>query len=383
MSGDGGGGGAARWNDETQSWETGPATPRPAGGAGGGPVVGGAPGPVGEGTVRGPAAAQEPPTGSVSGPASGPAPGPASGPAHSLVKGAGSGGGGAGAGPVVPLPPPPPPQYTPGPAPEHDPGYAPAYVPETGGWQYSTPGGVAPEARPRARGAVAAGVAVAVLAAGSVGGWLLWGRDDGGSPAAGGAPASVSAPDETGTDSTAPTSGSPSDPSSGTPSDSASPSGTATPSDGAPPAGYGVVKDLKGFTIAVPDGWDRTETDQGVFYNAPDRRSLIQIFVVTEAGLTPYEALRGASEDGRATKPGYREISLERVTGEPGAPADSAELVYAYTRDDGSRRKVVDRAFTAPDGNHFAILVAGPESDWPKQRESLTVALEFFRPGAY
>ncbi|MFH8711451.1 hypothetical protein [Streptomyces zaomyceticus] len=370
MSGDGGG---ARWNDETQSWETGPATPGPAGGVGAGPVAGGAPWPVGEGTVRGPVA-QEPPTGPASGPATGPAPGPAS--ASAFVKGDGGG-------PVVPLPPPPPPQYTPGPAPEYDPGYAPAYIPETGGWQYSTPGGPVPEARPRARGAVAAGVAVAVLAAGSVGGWLLWGRDDGGSPAAGGSPASVSASEETGADTTAPTSGSPSDPSSGTPSDSAPPSGTATPTDGAPPAGYGVVTDLKGFTIAVPDGWDRTETDQGVFYNAPDRRSLLQIFVVTEAGLTPYEALRGASEDGRATKPGYREISLERVTGEPGAPADSAELVYAYTRDDGSRRKVVDRAFTAADGNHFAILVAGPESDWPKQRESLSVALKFFRPGAY
>ncbi|MEU7119116.1 hypothetical protein [Streptomyces zaomyceticus] len=368
MSGDGGGGGTARWNDETQSWETGPATPGPVGGAGGGPVVGGAPGPAGEGAVRGPAAQEQP-----TAPASGPTPGPA----PSLVKG------GAGGGPVVPLPPPPPPQYTPGPPPEYDPGYAPAYLPETGGWQYSTPGGPAPEARPRARGAVAAGVAVAVLAAGSAGGWLLWGRDDGGSPAAGGPPASVSAPEETGADTTAPTSGSPSDPSSGTPSDSASPSGTATPTDGAPPAGYGVVKDLKGFTIAVPDGWDRTESDQGVFYNAPDRRSLLQVFVVTEAGLTPYEALRGASEDGRATKPGYQEISLERVTGEPGAPADSAELVYAYTRDDGSRRKVVDRAFTAADGNHFAILVAGPESDWPKQRESLSVALKFFRPGAY
>lgn len=105
--------------------------------------------------------------------------------------------------------------------------------------------------------------------------------------------------------------------------------------------------------------------------------------MVVEAGLTPYEALRAASEDGRANKPGYQEISLERLTGEPGVPADSAELVYAYARDDGSRRKVVDRAFTAADGNHYTILAAGPEGEWPKQRESLRVALEFFRPGAH
>ncbi|MCX4982957.1 hypothetical protein [Streptomyces sp. NBC_00572] len=333
----GGGGGRARWNDETQSWESGGTAPGPAGEAGGGPDV--------------------------------PPPPPRSEPPQDTMS-----------------PPPPPQGYAPPPPPAYAPGYAPehglTYVPETGGWQYPT-GTAAPAARPRSRAAVAAGVAVAVLVAGSVGGWLFWGRDDGGrSPAAGGPAVSVSAPqDTTGTsDPTAdPPSGTPSD----APSDSASPSGTATPADGAPPAGYRVVEDLKGFTIAVPDGWDRTESDQGVFYNAPDRRSLLQVFVVTEAGPTPYEALRGTSEANRSTKTGYREISLERLTGEPGAPADAAELVYAYTRDDGSRRKVVDRAFTAADGNRFAILAAGPEGDWPKQRESLRVAVEFFRPGAY
>ncbi|MER5308322.1 hypothetical protein ABT034_11090 [Streptomyces sp. NPDC002773] len=353
MSGNGGGGGdGARWNDETQSWERGGAVP-------------------GTGAGIGP----------------GPGPGPVGGP-------------GAGGGPVVPPPPPPPeyapeyapgvapevapgvapeyaPEFTPGVAPEFAPAHVPVYVPETGGWQHPGSGSAAPAARPRARAAVAAGVAVAVLAAGSVGGWLLWGRGDAEPPAVSGPPASVPVVPET-TDPTDPTSGTSS------PSETPSPSDTsASPGGDVPPPGYRAVEDLKGFTIAVPEGWDRTESDQGVFYNAPDRRSLLQVFVVTESGLTPYEALRGASEDGRANKPGYQEISLEQVTGEAGAPADSVELVYAYDRDDGSRRKVVDRAFTAADGTHYAILAAGPESAWPKQREVLRVALDSFRPGAH
>ncbi|WP_411108104.1 serine/arginine repetitive matrix protein 2 [Streptomyces sp. c-19] len=331
-----GGGGGARWNDETQSWESG-------------------------GTVSGPV-------------------------------------GGAGGGPVVP-PPPPPPEYAPDEAPGraipeyvstdapahppvHPPAHVPVYVPEAGGWRTPVPGAPAPEARTRSRTVVAAGVAAAVLVAGSAGGWLLW-RGDGDEkpPAAGGSSASVPAPPES-TDPTGTGSGDPtgSDPTSESPSPS---DGTTPPTDDVPPPGYRAVEDLKGFTVAVPEGWDRTESGQSVFYNAPDGRSLLQVFVVTEAGLTPYEALRGASEDGRANKPGYQEISLERVTGEAGAPADSAELVYAYDRADGSRRKVVDRAFTAADGTHYAILAAGPESAWPKQREVLRVALDFFRPGAH
>ncbi|MFB7587901.1 serine/arginine repetitive matrix protein 2 [Streptomyces sp. NPDC056169] len=326
---------SARWNDETQSWEP----------------VGGTPAP-------GPA------------PTSGPVPGP---------------------GPVAP-PPPLPPSYAPENAPAYAPEYTPApssapvYVPETGEWQYPT--APAPAGGGRARGAVAAGAVVAVLAAGSVGAWLVWGKSDGGKDGAGGGPAaSVSAPvDTTASDDPAdsPTD-SPTEAESPSGTDSPTPSGSATttaPGDGVPPPTYSVQKDLKGFTIAVPDGWDRTESDQGIFFNAPDGKSLLQVFVIAEPGLTPYEALRGASDDGRANKPGYEEIGLDRVTGEPGAPADAAELVYAYDRE-GGRRKVVDRAFTAADGNHYAILAAGPEADWPKQREVLSVALRFFRPGAY
>ncbi|RSS44245.1 hypothetical protein [Streptomyces sp. WAC08241] len=309
----GGGGGGARWNDETQSWETGAPAP--------------APGPVG------------------------------------------------GSGPLLPpLPPPPPPT-----APEHGPEYGPEhtlayetrhgprYVPEAGGWQYAPP---PPPPRSSARTAVVAGVAAAVLAAGSVGGWLLWGGGDDGKAPTAGPPASVSAPDPA------------SDPASEETAEPTSATPTPTSTGDAPPPGYRTVKDLKSFTIAIPEDWNRTESDQGVFYNAPDGRSLLQVFVVSEGGLTPYDALRGTSQDGRTAKPGYEEISLERVTGEPDAPADAAELVYAYDRD-GGRRKVVDRAFTAADGNHYAILAAGPEEDWPKQREVLRVALEFFEPGAY
>ncbi|MFB7358138.1 hypothetical protein [Streptomyces gardneri] len=340
---------SARWNDETQSWET----------------VGGAPSP-----------APVPPPMPATGPAPAPASGPVAGPASV---------------PVAPASPPPP---------SYAPEYAPEYVAETGEWQYATaavPAGAA-GGRPRARGAVAAGVAVAVLAAGSVGTWLLWGRSEDGSGAAAGGPAvSVSEsletssseyPTDAPTDATTdaePSYGTDSPTNSGTglPSGGPTPSGSATAStDGVPPPGYRAQKDLKGFTVGVPEGWDRTESDQGVFYNAPDGKSLLQVFVVTEPDMTPYEALRGASDDGKANKPGYVEISLDRVTGDPGAPADAAELVYAYSRE-GGRRKVVDRAFTAADGNHYAILAAGPESDWPKQREVLRVALEFFRPGAY
>ncbi|TXS20685.1 serine/arginine repetitive matrix protein 2 [Streptomyces sp. ms191] len=304
MSGDGG---RARWNDETQSWETVPGgTAAPGGGTG-------LPGPV--------------------------APVP------------GGGTGLPGGGPLVP----PPPGYAPGPPP-YDPG----------------------PAAPRSRNVLVAGVFVAVLAAGSVGGWLVWGGGDEGRGAQGGAPgATVTATDPASASDAPAEPGSPTDtgPSSG------SPSASDAPMDDLPPPGYHAVEDAKGFTIAVPVDWTRTDEGAGgIFYHSPDDASLVQIFLLEGADVAPYTALQQASRDLAGKNPGYREISLGRVSGEAGAPADAAELVYAYDRE-GGRRQVVDRAFTATDGRQYAILVAGPVADWPQQRETLRIALDFFRPG--
>ncbi|MGY3338325.1 hypothetical protein ACVW0K_004424 [Streptomyces filamentosus] len=344
-----GGDGPVRWNDETQSWE------RDPGGGG---------------------AASAPP------PAAPPVP------------------------PVAPVSPPPP-AYAPGPGAEHGQGHGPeggyghgqGYGHEGGygyGQEYGQgygPGsghvlgevaGAVP-GRSRARGPVAAGLAAALVAAAAVGGWLLWRGDgrDAPDPAAGGPAVSVSPTGEPTDQLTDGPTDTPTGSEEPTPSgDTSSATATDVPMDDVPPPGYRAQEDLKGFTIAVPEDWNRTENEQGVFFNAPDGKSLVQVYVIQDAGMTPYEALRGASAQGRADKPGYEELSLGPVTGEPGAPADAAELVYAYDRE-GGRRKVVDRAFTAADGNHYAVLVAGPEGDWPLQRERLRVALDFFRPGAH
>ncbi|MEU8763078.1 hypothetical protein [Streptomyces sp. NPDC048659] len=247
--------------------------------------------------------------------------------------------------PAQPPPPMPPPQF-----PVYDP-VAPPFPPP------------APPTGPgsgRGRRAVMAGVVAAAVAVG-FGGWLLWGRDGGTDTRTEDPPpvtttATQDAPSAT-----------------GTPSGEVSPSSEATPSDGTLPPGFRTVQDPAGFSVAVPEDWNRTSSEQGVFYNSPDGKSLVQIFTLGEPDTTPLESLRGTSRT-LSAKPGYQEISLG-----PAGEGDAAELVYAYDRQEG-RRKVVDRAFTGADGRQHAILVAGPETDWPRQRETLTTALASFKP---
>ncbi|WP_327661927.1 MULTISPECIES: hypothetical protein [unclassified Streptomyces] len=162
---------------------------------------------------------------------------------------------------------------------------------------------------------------------------------------------------------------------------------TPSPADELP-AGYREVSDDAGFTLAVPEGWDRSESKQGVFYTSPDESSLIQIFTITEPDTTPLESLRVAADSLSASlsKDGYEQSSLEETSAPEGASDvvtdDAAELVYSYDSEKlGARRKVVDFSFTAQDGTQYAVLVASPESEWPGQRDRLATALSRFAQG--
>ncbi|WCD88210.1 hypothetical protein KPP03845_104615 [Streptomyces xanthophaeus] len=174
------------------------------------------------------------------------------------------------------------------------------------------------------------------------------------------------------------------------PSDEApvpSPSASASPSPDAPttspaPAPYTVVHSEDGFSVAVPEGWQRShdESGAGSFYRPPgDRRSLLQVFRVTEnAGVGACELLRESSEHLRGNgSTGYVEVSRAPV---PGA---SCELVYEYDSvEAGGRRRGVERITVAADGSRWALLAAGPAAEWATTQEILAAALREFRPDA-
>jgi hypothetical protein len=161
-------------------------------------------------------------------------------------------------------------------------------------------------------------------------------------------------------------------------SESASASPSATES--ALPTGFREVTDPAGFSLAVPDGWKRSERDAGVFYATDGDRNLLQIFVVTEPELTPYEAVAQSSKNLGAQQPGYEEISLDRAAApddaSPAVGDDAARLVYAYDSEKlGTRKQGVEYVFTADNGKKYAVVAAGPQDDWPTTEESARVAL--------
>uniref|UniRef100_A0AAU2V546 Serine/arginine repetitive matrix protein 2 n=1 Tax=Streptomyces sp. NBC_00003 TaxID=2903608 RepID=A0AAU2V546_9ACTN len=275
------------------------------------------------------------------------------------------------ASPAAPPPPPAPPPVpqapppAPGPATTYDHAHADPY--RTAGPQLGPP--APPEPRPGRRVPVAVIVAMAfVVVAGAGGGWLLARGETHHPKAAATSPAPGSpsgTPDRTGDDKSSPSA-----------SASASPSATV-------PAGFRLAQDPKGFRLYVPQGWTREDQGpKGVFYNSADRTRLLQVYLVSEAGLSPYEALKQTSGE-LAKNPGYQEISLGNDATVPGVAAQAARLVYAYDNQQlGHRRQVVDYAFLTPGGEHYAVLSAGPAAAWPEQEQTLKTSLSVFCSGS-
>ncbi|MBB5934774.1 hypothetical protein [Streptomyces zagrosensis] len=171
---------------------------------------------------------------------------------------------------------------------------------------------------------------------------------------------------------------------------------TASPSAQTPPVGYKETRDPEGFGAYVPDGWEREKRSNGVFYTSPDESALIQVFALPPSANTPtpLEALAETERSLSKERDSYQRYRLERVgstvggtalgSADPGGgtlPAGAdAELEYGYVSDTAGPRRVIDRAFTAEDGNQYAILVMGPASAWPEQVDQLRTTFESFCP---
>lgn len=111
----------------------------------------------------------------------------------------------------------------------------------------------------------------------------------------------------------APTAGGSSGPA-GTASPSA-PQSASLPSDGkAAPAGYRVVEDPAGFSLAVPTGFTRKADGARIFYMSPGDTIRIGIKIAQPESGGPVAVHQRAHADAPATNPGYRDADVTSTT---------------------------------------------------------------------
>lgn len=162
----------------------------------------------------------------------------------------------------------------------------------------------------------------------------------------------------------------------------APPAGTVAPSSPTvpdTPHGYRRVHDPAGFTLDVPQGWRRTQRTDGIFYQSPGGKNLLQIIRITAPQETPYDTLKQADKQ-LSGNPGYKRIQLEKISSGDNA---AAELEYTYHSTEYGPRRILDRVFAEGDGVQYAVVVAGPAGQRLEQRERQQVILGSFCPTSH
>ncbi|WP_225836056.1 serine/threonine-protein kinase [Streptomyces sp. NK08204] len=216
-------------------------------------------------------------------------------------------------------------------------------------------------ARPSTRTVLVGALLVVALAgAGAAGAVLL--MDRGGHGGAG-------TPGGTATSPAAHTSASASpSPTTGTPS-------RATDSHTAP-SGYRTVKEPAGFTLAVPEDFERSPQGERVFYLSPGGTFRLGIRVAAPEAGGPTEAMNRAAADGPSTNPGYHDGRVTRTT-HRGHPAAFWEFSWNGFSAAQGPRHTYDLCWEEG-GRLYDVWVSAPVGKVREAREYFDVAIDTF-----
>ncbi|MFZ4181027.1 protein kinase domain-containing protein [Streptomyces pseudogriseolus] len=181
-----------------------------------------------------------------------------------------------------------------------------------------------------------------------------------------------------------PTSAAPSPPPSSSPSAAATPS----PSDpGALPAGFRTYRAPEGFSVALPEGWERqrtsraTELSYRVTFGADDDPRTLAVTYSERVGPDPVAVWRDTVEPGLARAGAYQRIGSIRATTYLGREAADMEWVVT---DDDARLRTFGRGVLLGGGRGFSLRWTTPAADWAGtgNQQALRTVLKTFRPGA-
>ncbi|MEU0697510.1 serine/threonine-protein kinase [Streptomyces niveus] len=252
-----------------------------------------------------------------------------------------------------------------------------AYQQVTGPQTTNTPAG---KGRWRA---VLVAVVAAALIGGSVGYYALQQADDKDDPgtSAGANPDPSGSSADDGKDQNA---------NGGSGSDSGSGSGDKTDPSGTEPAsvpdGWKRVDDPAGFSLNVPEGWERRMNGDQIDYTPDDGVHFLRIAVDASPDFQdPYHHMKDMEKnvDGLS---GYDRIMLKPNTFRDQTKAALWEFTFTVTDERevyvGPRRAIDQMFFSADGSTEYALYMSGPAADWSTTRSQFDTVLGGWQAGS-
>ncbi|PVC83086.1 serine/threonine-protein kinase [Streptomyces sp. CS131] len=162
-----------------------------------------------------------------------------------------------------------------------------------------------------------------------------------------------------------------------------SPPGT-TPGPTSPaseiPDGWHRVDDPAGFSLVVPEGWERQVNEGQIDYTPDNGAHRIRISVDPDPDFDhPYLHMENMEEQLSTRLPGYRRVGMEKNTfrDRPGA---LWEFTWNETKDHPGPRHGIDQIYYGGTGGpEYALYLTAPQEGWEASREKFDIMLRSWR----
>ncbi|MFD6420321.1 serine/threonine protein kinase, partial [Streptomyces sp. NPDC060194] len=153
-----------------------------------------------------------------------------------------------------------------------------------------------------------------------------------------------------------------------------------SPADGVP-NGWVRVEDPEGFSLLLPQGWERRTENGQIDYTPDGGVRFVRIAIDPETDWeSPYEHQTDL-ERGVSKRPGYQRLGLVANTYRDLTGA-RWEFTWTAGDKDASRgpRHAISQSWIDRDGTEYVVYMSSPEERWAETREQFDSVLRGFRP---
>ncbi|MEU9672350.1 serine/threonine-protein kinase [Streptomyces parvus] len=146
------------------------------------------------------------------------------------------------------------------------------------------------------------------------------------------------------------------------------------------PDGWHRVDDPAGFSLVVPEGWERQVNEGQIDYTPDNGAHRIRISVDPDPDFDhPYLHMENMEEQLSTRLPGYQRIGMEKNTfrDRPGA---LWEFTWNETKDHPGPRHGIDQMYYGGTGGpEYALYLTAPQEGWEASREKFDIMLRSWR----
>jgi eukaryotic-like serine/threonine-protein kinase len=157
----------------------------------------------------------------------------------------------------------------------------------------------------------------------------------------------------------------------------APPTGSASPPPGATlPAGWHFVHDATGFTVAVPDGWTRSERDGIVYFRDPDGSRLLGIDQTNQPKPDPVADWQDQARVrvAHGDFPGYQLITIKAVA----YHVKAADWEFLYNGHN-TRLHVINRGAIFNEHQAYGFYWETPDAQWAANLDNFALITSTFQ----